>query len=71
MNTAQLLWEMENPGIQELLKLAIIAKISEKKAHFIIAQVKNAVSQWKKFAKIAHVSTQSIKNIEKFIQKTL
>lgn len=52
-----------NPGTADLLKLAAIAKINEQKALEIIAQVKDAVSRWKSFAKEAHVSVRSTENI--------
>lgn len=57
-----------NPGKRELLKLANIVNIPEKKALFIIAKVQDAVSHWKKFAKESNISTQSLTQIEKFIK---
>ena len=58
-----LLGNGRNPGTNELLKLAFIAKINEKKALSIINEVKDAVSKWKHFAKLGYVTEQSSKNI--------
>jgi len=52
-----------NPGTQDLLKLAVIAKIDKSKAHLIINEVKEAVLKWIEFATQANVSNLSSKNI--------
>lgn len=56
-----------NPGVPDLLKLAIIAKINEQKARSIIDEVRHAVAKWKHFAELASVSKQSSKNIHAFL----
>ncbi len=53
-----------HPGIFDLLKLAMVAKINVQRAHVIIDDVKQAVSKWGQFAKEAFVSKQSSRNIQ-------
>jgi len=57
----------KNPGQQELLKLATMFMIDAKQAVAIIDEVKDAVSQWKAFAKDAGVSKISSERIEKYL----
>ena len=52
-----------NPGTADLLKLAASAGIEQTKTQEIIAQVKDAVSQWKQFAREAGVSPKSLQHI--------
>ena len=59
--------EGKKPGTSHLLKLASIVSIKEKRAIEILDQVKEAVSNWNEFAKIAHVSPKS----SRIIQSTL
>lgn len=65
-----LLGNGRNPGIKELLSLAMIAKINEKKALSIIDEVKSAVAKWKHFAEQAQVSERSLKNIQSVLEKS-
>lgn len=53
-----------NPGVVELLKLAVVAKIDKQKALLMMDQVKEAISKWKQFAEEANVSRQSSANIQ-------
>lgn len=54
-----------NPGTNDLLKLAEVAKINKQKAILIIDQVKEAISKWRQFAEEASVSKLSSQNIQK------
>jgi serine/threonine-protein kinase HipA len=60
-----------NPGRPELLKLASVVKMPEKRALVIIDQVKSAISQWTRLAQIAGVSPLSTRTIETQLRQTL
>jgi serine/threonine-protein kinase HipA len=62
--------EGKTPGVTNLLKLAEVALIEPKDALAIIDQVKSAVSRWSHFAKEAHVSASSCKNIQIALDRT-
>jgi serine/threonine-protein kinase HipA len=57
-----------NPGKKELLKLARISNITEKKALTIIEKVQDAVSRWDEFARASNVSSQSLNHIQKYLK---
>lgn len=56
--------EGKNPGVPHLLKLASLVSIKEERAIEIIDQVKQAISEWSRFAKLAHVSPTSAASIK-------
>ena len=56
--------EGKNPTTSHLLKLASLVSIPKDRATQILQQVKEAVSKWSHFAKIAHVSAASARNIQ-------
>jgi serine/threonine-protein kinase HipA len=56
-----------DPATSDLLNLAQVSNINSKEAKSIIDQIKNAVSQWKKFAKDAGVGKSSTSMIQKYL----
>ncbi len=59
--------EGNHPGMPHLLKLAETAEITKERAHSIIEEVRNAVSNWDKFAMEAGVSKTANTMIRKAI----
>ena len=55
--------EGKNPAIDHLLKLALLADLSEQEANEIIKQVRNALNQWHTLAKQADVTPQMQESI--------
>lgn len=56
-----------SPGTADLLKLAGVSQIDAKEANLAIEQVKDAVSQWKQFAKQAGVGKSSTQMIQNYL----
>lgn len=61
--------EGKHPDELHLLQLANSINIKEKTALEIICEVKAATSKWKEFAKIAGVSSSTLKMIQSAINK--
>jgi serine/threonine-protein kinase HipA len=61
--------EGKNPTIQHLKQLA--NKHNIKDANIIIDEVKDIVSQWKKYAKLVNISKQTTRNIASLIEEKL
>jgi serine/threonine-protein kinase HipA len=59
--------ESANPNKKHLLELANYFKV--KNANLIIDEVQNYVNEWNKYAKLCNISKNTIKNIQKVINK--
>lgn len=63
--------EGKHPGMSHLIKLATLANIPQNKAKLIISEVKEAISEWNQLASSSHVSSKSIKMIQKELSKIM
>jgi serine/threonine-protein kinase HipA len=67
MHSTMIAGESANPNKKHLLELANYFKV--KNANLIIDEVQNYVNEWNKYAKLCNISKNTIKNIQKVINK--
>ena len=63
--------EGSEPKKKHIMKIADAAGISRREAEDILSEVASAVSQWSQFARDTEIRENTIRNIEKVIQRCL